>query len=273
MGLSARRKILSVIFTVVIAVSTMMIIFSMVISSTFMSISYIEKHFLTADIENVCDAQLTAEYEALEAESGIPSRVFLMVKDDYKIHDSLVRALQNVFGEEDESLYNESVVEYFEKLCTEFLKGSDLAYEKTEVRNVAEKATQIYCDVLGFHNTSHIAEKVLNTRKVCRALTLIFAVLLAAGAAMLAFLYTETVKAYSYVLVGIAAGGLGAMLCSGLCYVTHPASGVTVYPSVMNSALQSYSSKCFMIAMLVSFAVFVASYITFAIAYFKSHKK
>ena len=273
MGLSETRKILSIILSVIIAISSAAIIVSILINSIVTSEEFLEKVIITDDMVSQCDAQLTEKYKALATETGIPERVFNQVKEDYGVKDSLVRALQNVFNEEDAALYNKSVVDYFEKLCTEFLKDSEMDYQQPDVRRTAEKATMIYCDTVGFHNVATSQKRINLMKDICSKVGFIAVFILVIGLILLAVIYADRQKGFLYALMGVSAGAFGTFITAVFCFIGRVWNNIQLTPTVFQNAVSDIMKLYFTALVGVSLGVAVVSYVLLLLIYRKMKKK
>lgn len=273
MGLSETRKILSVILSVIIAISSAAIIVSILINSLVTSETFLEKVIISNDMVAQCDVQMSEKYKVLQVETGIPERVFEQVKKDYGVKDSLVRALQNVFGEEDAALYNKSVVDYFEKLCTEFLKDSKMEYNQQDVRRTAEKATMIYCDTVGFHNVATSQKRIALMKDICSKVGFISVFILVLGLILLAIIYTDRQKGFMYAMMGISAGAFGTFITAIFCFIGRVWNNIVLKPAVFQSAVSDIMKIYFTALVGVSIGVAALSYIILLLLYRKMKRK
>ena len=91
MGLKSTRKLLSFVIAVVIAAGVAGLLTSMAVNLTFAKQGFIEKIVSDESVVSACEKQLDEKYKALSLQCGIPERVFLTVKNDYPVADSLKR--------------------------------------------------------------------------------------------------------------------------------------------------------------------------------------
>lgn len=273
MGLSETRKILSVIITVITAFASAALIVSILINSIITSEPFLEKAIVTDELVSQCDEQLTAKYKVLRLETGIPERVFEQVKNDYGVEDSLIRALQNVFGDEDPALYNKSFVEYFEKLCTEFLEDSDVKYNKEDVKRTAEKATVIFCDTVGFHNVGASKKRISLMKNVCSKIGMVSAFAVILGLLLISVLYNDRQKGFLYSLAGLSAASFGTFIVSIFCFIGRVWNKISLTPEVFSNSVSAIMKIYFTALLFVSIAVAVVSYIVLILLYRKMQKK
>ena len=237
MGLATTRKILSVLLAVVIALSVAVLLPSLVLSTTAQSEPFYERAFITEDITAECSEELSAAYAALEAETGIPARVFETVKEGSSVSDSLKTALENAFGSEDATLYSQNMVTYFYNLCTEYLDGNGIAYDETRVMNAADKAARIFSDIVGLHGVEAVKAKADVIRYEAVGASTLAAFLMVLCIIMIVFMYNDTRKGIVYAASGAAGGALGTLLGSLLSALMGAGSHVRVTPAVYQTAM------------------------------------
>ncbi|MCD7796379.1 MAG: hypothetical protein LUG95_01780 [Clostridiales bacterium] len=156
MSLKSTRKILSVIFIIIIisAVGICISVASLILRVTFCTEYYVQRFFASDEIIKQCKENFNARIEVLEAQSSIPARAFEAVESfDEIISDS---AISRLFGGHNTTLYTKDTVEKFEQLCIKYLDGNSIEYDETLVHNTADKVAQIYADCFGLENTTEL---------------------------------------------------------------------------------------------------------------------
>ncbi len=273
MGLSQTRKILSVIIAALVAVATLALILSFVIGNTVTSIAFLDRVMIRGELVSACEEQLDLKYTALEAETGIPKRVFDRAKSDYKVEDSLKSELSKVFNNEEPTPYSETMVDYFTKLCTEFLDGSEIKYDEENIKQTARKAAQIYNDTVGFHNTENATERLSTLKNRCSKAMLVSVMLIFIGLLMLMIIYAEKKKGVTYALSGVAGGAAGAMLTAITCSVFKVWNKIVVYPDAFGGAVRKAVNICTMLTVPAGAVICIGSCIAIFIIIRKLEKK
>lgn len=243
MGLKSTRKILSVLFAIVIALSVVFGSFAGVFSSTYGSRSFVIKHFVTNEIVAECDKQLDIKYEALEKKCGIPARVFEMVKTRENTADTLKKALSNVFNENDSTLNSSSRVDYFYDICVEYLDGNKLKYDEQNVRNVAKEAALIYSDSVGIHNFDEIKQYISDVDSKCARVESTSALVLVVAAVMILVMYKKKPQAYGFFGSGVLSGGVAILIGGIVAFSMRSKLVSTVYPTVYQTGIDSMAKS------------------------------
>jgi hypothetical protein len=260
MGLKATRKLISIILAVITAISTVMMISSFVLDLTFSTKNYFTKYIVTDELVAECEAQLEMKYSALEVKSGIPSRVFEMVEKDYNTAESLNLAVQNVFTDESETLYSEDKVNYFYKLCVEYLDGNEISYTKSSVERVAEEATEIYSDCVGIHNTESIENYLSRFSQNCAKIGSAALLVIVLALILLSFIYNTRGNAYLYIIGGAAGGSIATALGSIFCIIAKVGSKFAFEPAVYQYSFYSMTKRYFLILLVVTIIFTIIMY-------------
>lgn len=257
MGLKATRKLLSVILAAIIAACTVLTLTSIVIGSTFSTQGYLTKHLINDELVAECESQLNMKYEALEVKSGIPARVFEMVEKDCSTAESLNLAVQYLFTDESSTLYNQDRVDYFYKLCTEYLDGNNISYKKSAVQNTAEEAARIYSDCVGIHNADTIKGYLSTFSQSCARVGSVSLVVTVCALFLLMIMYTARDTACLYIAGGLAGGGIAAAIGSIICIAAKIGSEFSFEPAIYQQSFYSMT-KLFFITLLIVSLVFLA---------------
>ena len=267
MGLKSTRKILSVILAVLIAAGTAVMLAAGYISLTVSNGDYLEKHLVTEALVSECESQLERKYELLSAQTAIPSRVFLACETDYPTADSLHRAVQNIFGEEDVSLYSKSRVDYFYEICTQYLSGNEIAYRDADVRNAAEEAARIYSECVGLRNVGAVKDKMTDLKSTAARTSSACALVIVVCVILLAILHNEKRKGVLYLLSGFAGGEIALLLGAMICLLTDTASRIIVTPAVYQQQIAAMIGQLFVMLAVIGAVCLVFTYILLVITH------
>lgn len=251
MGLKKARKFLCIIIAAVISFSTVCVIASATLDFCLANRGFFSKHLITNQIVEECNVQLEKKYEALEAESGIPLRVFEMAMETYDTRENLNLAASYIFSEESTELYSPERVDYFYNLCTEYLDGNSIKYNKAEVKAVAEKATKIYSDTVGIHNTDIVSQYLIDFSRNCAKAASIAIVSLIICVVLLIIIYNKKNDAYMYLACGISGGGIATALAALLALIFRIGTNVSVSPAVYQASMASMVRIYFMFLILI----------------------
>lgn len=151
MSLRKARKILSVLFVIIMAVGGNLFFSSEIVKYTICNPSYMVKVFSLNSFYTQCEKNFTDRIEVISAKSKIPADVFKAVLDEDAVLSS--NAVKKLFTDDNPELYSPDLIEQFENLCLEYLDGNKISYDKTMVHNTAVYAAEVYSDSFGIHNT------------------------------------------------------------------------------------------------------------------------
>lgn len=266
MDLKASRTLLSIILAVIVAISTVATLSSLVLNATILNKGFIMKHAVSDEMINDCNKQLDAKFSALEAESGIPARVFKTVQNDYSTGESLRQAVSFVFDEENELLYNKERIAYFERLCQEYLDGNDIKYDKDDIYRVAEKAAMIYSDTVGIHNIGAIEEMYDKHSVSSVRVTSSGCLAIAVCAILLVVMFKKRSEGYKYLNAGLSGGAVATIICSILGILTKIGGKFNIQPIAYLHSFQAMAKTYFSILIVAGFAlIVVCNFILFSI--------
>lgn len=251
-NLSKTRNIISVILCAVIAVLTTLMLTAFTLQVTFGNKSFVEKFLVTDNLVSQCEKELDENYTALEIKSGIPKRIFLSVEKDFSTKDSLKLAAENMFSNESSTLYSQERVDYFYKICTEYLDVKKISYNKSNVRNTARQAAEIYSNCVGMHNTDSVNAAIIEFSGSCSRVGFgaFFVALVAFGAVL--YVYRKKEQGYLYSVSGWLAGSGGVLLGSILCLILKVGSKFDFSPAVYSQCFYSMTKYFFAILAAVS---------------------
>lgn len=251
-NLSKTRNIISVILCAVIAVLTTLMLTAFTLQATFGNKNFVEKFLVTDNLVSQCEKELDENYTALEIKSGIPKRIFLSVEKDFSTKDSLKLAAENMFSNESSTLYSQERVDYFYKICTEYLDVKKISYNKSNVRNTARQAAEIYSNCVGMHNTDSVNAAIIEFSGSCSRVGFgaFFVALVAFGAVL--YVYRKKEQGYLYSVSGWLAGSGGVLLGSILCLILKVGSKFDFSPAVYSQCFYSMTKYFFAILAAVS---------------------
>lgn len=273
MELASTRKLLSWLFAFIIALGSAAVITALTAGSTLASSECFQKNAVTPAVVSECEKQLDAKFSVLAEESGIPKSVFLTVTNEYPVDGSMKTAFQNVFSNDNPELYTNELVNHFEQLCTDYLDGNEIKYNKKHVKTAAQEAAKIFSQTVGLHNMGATGDKIQRLKDFSSKLivTGLAAALLGAGFTLL--LYSNKKKALVYIYSGISGGAAGTALGGIICRLHSPAGAVNVIPKAYNSIVSTLFAKSFTTLALASLAVAALFWIIMLLTYRQQRKK
>ncbi|MBR1762120.1 MAG: hypothetical protein IJ731_01980 [Eubacterium sp.] len=259
MRLDTTRRIIVIILEIVMAICTVVFLFSAMMSFTLGDKNYFINQFADQDLVSECNNQLNIKYEALSFETSIPARVYERVETDYPTDEALRQAALSLFSEENETLYSENKVNYFYELSLEYLDGNDMSYKKEDIKRAAEKAARIYSDTVGIHNAGGIEARITAFSKVFPQATIISFIIAFFTFPSIMLMYKRKKGGYFNAIGGILAGTLATALGSLLSVVFGLGTGINILPEIHKQAMLSTSIKGFLILTFLSLVLTAAS--------------
>lgn len=270
MSLKSTRKILSVILVIIIAAGGCLLTGTVLLKLTVCSESYIQRHFTSDKVMAQCNENFEARIEALAERSGIPVRAFEAVSGFEEItSDSPVRRL---FGGHDTSLYTQETVEKFEQLCTEYLEGNSIEYDKGLVHNTADEAARIYADCYGLKNTDEMSGFINRVNSSYQNWICFGVIMIVAPIALLFVLYKKTYDVMLLIFSAFTAQGAALVMCGALGLITGLGQSPGIYPHMYTLAAADVVRSVFLLIMLVGFAV-AAAFVLLNVAVYKKNTK
>lgn len=260
MTIKTSRTVLSIILTVIFSASVLVALFSFVFNSTLLSKTFIEKHFITDSLVAECEKQLESNFAVLAEESNIPFAVFTTAQQEFPVKDSMLQATQYIFNEQDSTLYSQSKIDYFYKLCTEYLDGNAIQYKKSDIRNVAQKAAKIYSNCVGIHNVDYVNTQFPVYSKACGKIITFAVVACAVIGAFLIIMYSDKKRAFAYLASATAGAGIAGVLTSVLLLAAKVGSDFNYTPIIYQQSIYSIIKLSFIIMLLCSALVTAGAY-------------
>ena len=255
MSLNLSRRIIVVILEIVLAVSTVIFLFSAMMTFTAADKNYFINSFANESLVNECENQLNAKYEALSSETNIPARVFERVKDDYPTNEALRQAALSIFSEENETLYSESKISYFYELSIEYLEGNGVQYNKEDVKRAAKQAARIYSDTVGLHNTGGIEARINSFSKKYPKITLISLVISCACFPSIMIMYKRKKGGYYAAIGGVLIGSAATAMGTVLAVLLNLGGGIDILPEIHKQSIMSTTIKDFLILSFISILI------------------
>lgn len=236
MGLKSTRRILSIVFSVILAFSLFVSASCIMSNLTVSNRDFYEKQFANESITSECNRQLDNKLKTLAKKSNIPFEVFESVKKQYNTSQSLEQAASYLFDENDSTLNNEVRLKYFYDICTEYLDANGYEYSTDAVYNACVEAAQIYSDTVGIHNLEYLnndisARRTSNTKKIS-----IFLLASAICIVLTLYMYKKKTEGMIYVSSGIIGGGIAGVISFLLQLVFKVGTSYDFEPFVYSNA-------------------------------------
>ncbi len=260
MGIGTTRKILSVIIAVLMAAVVTLTGALLVMNLTLSNRAFLEENVVSDTLVETCEEQLDAKYAVLEAETGIPIRVFQAITVEYPVDTTLKMAFQNAFGAEDSSFYSSNLVNYFYDLCEDYLEESQATFTEEEVRIAADKAAVIFSETVGLHEVDFVNTKLLALRHTVSSILTVAVVGLVLCVALMLMLYSDKNKTASYLLFGGAGGALGMLSGSLGCLIIKAHTRLQLLPSIYATVVGEMVKKYFLLTAAAGAVLLIVFY-------------
>ena len=153
MDLRKSRKIVCALLTLIMAIGMLASVGGAVLKYTVCRSTFMEKFLQSGKIIEQCDASYNAMLKSLEEETGIPARIYQAANDKFILTET---AVDRMYKNQDASMYNIDKIEVYEKLCKEYLDGSNIKYDSDAVHMAAQRAAEIYSDCYGISNSESL---------------------------------------------------------------------------------------------------------------------
>ncbi len=210
MSLKSSRKVLCVMFSIIIAVGGLMTAGSVAAKCTIGSQMFMDKKLSSESVKKECDNNFKERLEVIADKSDIPVHVFNAVFDAEEAYsETLAKCL---FTGGDTSMFSQDKVDLFETLCTEYLDGNNIKYSKQLVHNTAVEAAQAYSDSYGMYNTEGISEFITQVNHNYSKFLSTGLIMMAIGALLINLMFSESRDKTKYSAHGFTAAGLSIAL-------------------------------------------------------------
>lgn len=270
MSLKSTRKILSIIFIVIIAAGGSLFAGAVTVKATLCSESYLQRHFTSDRVMAQCQQNFDSRIEALSEKSGIPVRAFEAVSNFEEIKsDSPVRRL---FGGHDTTLYTSDTVERFEQLCIEYLEGNSIKYDKELIHNTADEAAKIYADCFGLKNTDEISGFINSVNENYQRFISISSLMLILPIVLLFLLYKKVYDIFLMVFSAFTAEGVTLVFSGAIGLILKLGQSALIYPQIYALAAGNVIRNVFVILMIAGFVI-TAVFVFFNVYLYKKNSK
>ena len=237
MSLSKSRKIMCFFLTLLIAAGSIFFFATAITKSTVLSQRYMNYIFDKCNVNEQCEKAFKQQITVLEAQSGVPARVFDAV---YKTNDiSNSSALTRLYSGDTPDLYSENQIEQFESLCKEYLEGNNMQYDKALIHNTAVKAAQAYSDCFGLTNTDSIANFISTVNNNYLHFLSIGALLVALPIILLLILFRRSREIMFNIFASFTLSGLTFTVSGIASLIAKVAQNLNISPQIYQVAFAS----------------------------------
>ncbi len=270
MSLRSSRKILCVLFTVIIAIGGLLTVGSVAVRCTIGSQEYMEKVFNSDTVKTMQDEHFKKRLEVIASKSDIPFHVFEAVFSmDESYSESVVK---RVFTGGDTSMFSRDKIDLFEELCTEYLEGNNISYNADQIHNTALEAALAYADSYGVNNTESVTEFinqiVMNFGKFAST----GMVLLAIGIVLINIVFSERRAQIKYTASAFIACGLSLIFFSAAGLIFGIGRDSDIVPQIYSVVSSRVVSTTFLMMIIIGLIIVAASgFVTYKC--FKSDQK
>lgn len=252
MELRQTRRIMSSLFSFVIALCVVISVLSICVSATVTNRNYAVKHFVTDELVTECNTQLSKKFASLENESQIPTRVFETVADNASIRSSLRQSVLKYYSDVEIQDDNGTTENYFYELCVEYLDGNHINYDKKSIERTAQKAAEIYRETVSINSSDELRQFIKfagNTAAKVSSASLAGIVI---SMIMMSLLYSDMMKAYTYMAGAFCSGSASSLLLCLFVLAVKKHNIISIQPNAYNDALHSLFSSSLVVAIIIS---------------------
>lgn len=270
MSLIKTRRVMCAILCILFAVGGILFFGTLIANITVLSESYMVSIFEHNDISQQCRDEFEEQLSVLEAESGIPTRVFDAVYNFEEItNDSTISRL---YGGHDTTLYTQDTIDIFEQLCVEYLEGNNLQYDEELIHNTALEATRIYSECFGMANTEELSAFITTAKANTQSIMSIGALLIVVPIVLLLILFKKTKDIMFYIFSSLTVQGFSFITLSLASLIFKIGQNVNITPAIYAEAFAD-SAKGACIIFLIFGAILSAVALYFNVKITKSKKQ
>jgi len=262
MRMTKSRELLAYVLQIIISVCTVIFIFSSVMHFVLANPDYFSSHFVTGQLVEECNAQLTQKYEVLSKESKIPLRVFEMIKTHSPTDEVLSVNAQRVFSPEENNMLAGENEEYFYTIFKEYAEGNDIKFTKADLKNTAKIAAEIYEETVGIYNADGVYESIVNLRSTMNFVSLISLLLGLICAIAVILMYKHRRNGYYHCLGGLSGGAVATLVMSVVYRLFSPISKFGIEPDVYRVCIERIGDRLVTVCGAVSVALIAACFVT-----------
>ncbi len=256
MKLKTARKILCILFSVLIAVGSCLFTGAVLVKSTLCSEKYMTNFFSSGSVEQGNKNNLENELKVLAAQSNIPVRVFEAAQ---RLDDSdTASAVKRLFENHDPSLYNKAKIELFENLCKEYLDGNHIKYDDAQIHRTAVRATEIFANSYGFQNTQTVTSFIKTVNENYSKYTSLGLMLIMVSVISVFLLFSQRKNALPVIISGFMSAGFAYVLIAVCSILFAVGKNPALYPQIYADALASSVRCLFIILLVIGIAVSAA---------------
>lgn len=275
MELKSSRKILCSLLCVVISVALSVAATVGIFDMTFTSPRFISEYFATEELTAKCEEQLDLRFEALAEKSSIPARVFQAIKSQNSISACQDVAVDYFFNGGDCSLYSQSRVDSFKKLCTEYLDGNNIKYSQEDVDNTAEEAARIFSECVGISGFKTLQAVVSDINDVSPKIILSSLMIGCIAASLVFLLFSQKKNGLGYLCVSVTSSGISVFVIGVLCLILKVGKdSVLIQPEAYKNAMMNCIYTFYILLVSAGIAIFLIGLVltAFTIQTYKKEK-
>lgn len=273
--LKSSRKILCSLLCVVISVALSIALTVGIFDMTFTSPRFVTKYFATEELAARCEEQLDLRFEALAEKSSIPARVFQAIKTQNSIDACQDIAVDYFFNGSDCSLYSQSRIDSFKKLCTEYLDGNNIKYSQEDVDNTAEEAARIFSECVGISGFKTFQAVVSDINEVSPKIVL-SSLMIGCIAALLVFLlFSQKKNGLAYLCASVTSSGISVFIVGVLCLILKAGKdSILIQPEAYRDAMMNCINTFYILLVSAGIAIFLIGLVltVFTIQAYKKEK-
>lgn len=243
MSLRASRKVLCIIFSIIVSIGGLMVAGSVAIRCTLGSQSFVDKVLSNGSIKKECDENFKNRLEVIADKSDIPVHVFEASFDmEQAYSESLAK---RIFTQGDTSMFSQDEVDMFENLCIEYLKGNSIVYNKAQVHNTALEAAQAYADSYGMYNTQGISQFILKINEEYSKFLSTGLIMMAIGGVVTHMLFSKAREKTKHTAYNFTTASFSIILTGLAGIIFRVGSHINIFPQIYSRAIFYCVSSAF----------------------------
>lgn len=270
MSLTKSRKVLSFILSLLMAAGALMFFSSQTISQLMINENVAARFLASDSVNNACLENFKDRIKAVEAASGIPSRVFETVLN--KSTPSVESSVRNIFSGADTYSYNDDLVSRFEDLCIEYLDGNNMDYDKAQVHNTAVYAAQVYSDCFSIKDSSQLSDFAADVKDDHAKFASVGLLIVVVCIMLISVLFSQKSERGRALASSFSAVGASVFLTGAVGAVVSLSVDIGITPQIYADALKSQAAASFCVMAFLG-ALILAAATAFLVKYYQKKKK
>jgi hypothetical protein len=235
MSLHKSRNIICFILSIFVAIGSVLSIAIGVFSATLCNGEFMSNFLCSSYTMEQCTEAFTQDLAVLELESGIPAQVFeTAVEDDYA---TAITLIQSIYSTGQSTSTTNELTNSFQELCTEYLDGNNIAYNKDDIQATAEKATELYMSNFQISQGDEISLYASDLKTKTSGIVALGLLLIALPIFTAFVLFEKKEKLIAQILSYVTTMGVTNILLSIVAFVASFFIKSSITPAIFGEAL------------------------------------